>query len=307
MFFAINRRRWLFRSGESRLRRAAFTGIFFAIERPNMRWILVEIRSPDPKFFFVCVDPLPQDFTPRASLGTRLALHAHEIGRKPMAIAAAAAPSMVLAVRRSLVAVCELLPVIVAESAGYARRQSSLVHRAKRIIQFRSEVPIHASDHVVLQRHAGFLRGFRILPPEVLGNVLRQSFVDGPRLALVLDLHLDPLLHLDGVDLWRPLVQRPEILVDADVRLRARIESFGAYGRPGGVLHRIGWTHRCEKQGWRGWPRQRRRVGQSDAAVRDIGNGDTMLAQRYCSGCVGVFGAGGCGCYLDRRSPLDAE
>jgi hypothetical protein len=48
-------------------------------------------------------------------------------------------------------------------------------------------------------------------------------------------------------------------------------------------------------------------VGQSDVAVRDIGNGDTMLAQRYCSGCVGVFGAGGCGCYLDRRSPLDAE
>ena len=59
------------------------------------RWILVEIRSPDPKFFFVRIDPLPQDFTPRASLGTRLALHAHKIGRKPMAIATAAAPSMV--------------------------------------------------------------------------------------------------------------------------------------------------------------------------------------------------------------------
>jgi len=27
-----------------------------------MRWILVEIRSRDPKFFFVRVDPLPQDF-----------------------------------------------------------------------------------------------------------------------------------------------------------------------------------------------------------------------------------------------------
>src|SRR5262249_47323348 len=114
-------------------------------------------------------------------------------------------------------------------------RKSGLGHRAKRTIQFRSEVPIHASDHVVLQRHAGFLRGFRILPPEVLGNVLRQSFVDGPRLALVFDLHLDPLLHLNGVDLWRSLVQRPEVLVDAGVRLGARIESFGAYGRPGGV------------------------------------------------------------------------
>ena len=49
-----------------------------------MRWILVEIRPADPKFFFVRVDPFPQDFTPRASLGTRIALHAHEVGRKPM-------------------------------------------------------------------------------------------------------------------------------------------------------------------------------------------------------------------------------
>src|SRR5262249_47759044 len=52
----------------------------------------------------------------------------------------------------------------------------------------------------------------------------------------------DPLFHLDGVDLWRPLVQRPEVLVGADVRLGARIESFGAYGRLGGVLHRIQWN-----------------------------------------------------------------
>src|SRR6516165_9865543 len=93
----------LFQSGELRLRRAAFIGIFFAINRRNMRWILVEIWSPDAKFFFVGVDPLPQDFTPRASLRTRLALHAHDIGRKPVAIATAAAPAMVRAVRSSLV------------------------------------------------------------------------------------------------------------------------------------------------------------------------------------------------------------
>ena len=92
IFFAINRPRWLFQSGESRRRRAAFIGIFFAINRRNMRWILVEIRPPDPEFFFVRVDPLPQDFTPRASLRTRLALYAHEVGREPMAIATAAAP-----------------------------------------------------------------------------------------------------------------------------------------------------------------------------------------------------------------------
>ena len=93
MFFAINRRNM--RSSEVRLRRASFFGVFFAVNRRNMRRILVEIRSPDPKFFFVRVDPLPQDFTPRASLRTRLALDAHEIGRKPMAVAAAAAPAMV--------------------------------------------------------------------------------------------------------------------------------------------------------------------------------------------------------------------
>src|SRR5262245_63466889 len=213
-----------------------------------MRWILVEIRTADPKLFFVRIDPLPQEVTPRVSLRTCLALDAHEIGRKPMAIATAAAPAMVRAVRRSLFTADELLPVIIAESAGYAGRKPGLVHRAKRTIQLPFEAAIHASDHVVLQRHPGFLRCCRILPREVLGDVLRQSFDNGPRLAvgLVLDLHLDPLLHLDGVDLRRPLIQQPEVLVDAGVRLGARIESFGAYGRPGGTLYRISWTHRSE-------------------------------------------------------------
>src|SRR5512139_3115536 len=201
-----------------------------------MRWILVEIRSPDPKLFFVRVDPLPQDFTPRASLRTCRALHAHKIGCKPMAIATAAAPAMVRAVRRSLVAACELLPVIIAETARYARRKPGVVHRAKGAIQLPFEAPIHAADHVVFQRNAGFLSGFGILPPEVFRNVLRQSLNNGPRLALTLDLHLDPLLQLDGVDLRRPLVQRPEVLVDAEVRLEARIIGFA------GILHWISWT-----------------------------------------------------------------
>src|SRR6516225_4134756 len=152
-----------------------------------MRRILVKIWSANPKFFFVRVDPLPQDFTPRPSLRTCLALDAHEVGRKPMAVAAATAPAMVRAVRRSLVATCELLPVIVAECAGYARRKPGVLHCAERIIQRPSETPIHASDHVILQRHADFLRGLRILPAEVFCNVLRQSFGNGPSLALVID------------------------------------------------------------------------------------------------------------------------
>src|SRR5262249_6171519 len=235
-----------------------------------MRWILVEIRTADPKLLFVRIDPLPQEFTPGASLRACLTLHAHKISCEPMAIATAAAPTMVGAVRGSLVAADELLPVIIAESAGYARRKPGVVHRAKRIVQLPSEFPIHASDHVVLQRHTGLLRGFRILPPEVLGNVFRQSFDDGPRLALVLDLHFDLLVHFDGVDLWRPPVQRPEVLVDADVRLGARIESFGAYGRR--VLHGISRTRRRGQRGWRGWLRHRRRVGQGSVAAPRIGD-----------------------------------
>jgi hypothetical protein len=38
------------------------------------------------------------------------------------------------------------LPVIIGESAGYARRKADVVHRAKRIIQLPLEAPIHASD-----------------------------------------------------------------------------------------------------------------------------------------------------------------
>jgi hypothetical protein len=85
----------LCQSGELRLRPAAFIGIFLAVDRCNMRRIPVEIRSPDPKLLFVRIDPLPQDFAPLASLQTCLPLHADEISRKPMAIAAAATPAMV--------------------------------------------------------------------------------------------------------------------------------------------------------------------------------------------------------------------
>src|SRR5262249_52261331 len=60
----------------------------------------------------------------------------------------------------------------IAESAGYARRKPGVVHRAKRALysftlKSRSMPPI-------------------TLPSEVLGNVLRQSFDNGPRLVLFL-------------------------------------------------------------------------------------------------------------------------
>jgi hypothetical protein len=114
-------------------------------------------------------------------------------------------------------------------------------------------------------------------------SVLRQSFDDGPRLALVFDLYLDPFLHFDGVDLWRPLVERPEELVDADVRLDAPIESFEVYGRRGGVLHKISRTRRRKQHGWRGW--LWKTVGPSRTVARETG-------RCCCSRAVQALGAG---------------
>ena len=93
--FGFDARDGFFNAASCAFAALRLSGIFFAINRRNMRRILVEIRSTDPKFFFVRVDPLPQDFAPRASLRARLALHAHKIGRKPVAVATAATPAMV--------------------------------------------------------------------------------------------------------------------------------------------------------------------------------------------------------------------
>src|SRR5262249_45012926 len=41
---------------------SALVGVFLAVDRGNVRRIFIEIRSPDPIFLAVRVDPLPQDF-----------------------------------------------------------------------------------------------------------------------------------------------------------------------------------------------------------------------------------------------------
>src|SRR5947208_7579849 len=51
---------------------SALIGVFFAVDRRNVRWIFIEIGSPDPIFLAVRVDPLPQDFALNPSRGTRL-------------------------------------------------------------------------------------------------------------------------------------------------------------------------------------------------------------------------------------------
>src|SRR6266702_2852731 len=83
------------------------------------------------------------------------------------------------------------------------------IHRSKSIIQLQFEAPIHASDHVIHERHADFLCRLRILPREVLVDELYNSFDDSPRFSLLLDRHLYPLRHLDGIDFRGPLVHRP--------------------------------------------------------------------------------------------------
>jgi hypothetical protein len=71
------------------------SGIFFAVDRCQMRRISIEIRSPDSKFLAACIDPFPEAFGGNPSLRPCRAFDADDIGRKPVAIAAAEAPAMV--------------------------------------------------------------------------------------------------------------------------------------------------------------------------------------------------------------------
>jgi hypothetical protein len=84
-----------FRFRELPFGHAALNGILFAVDRRNMRWILIEIRSPDTDVFAVGIDPFPQIFSCTVAFGTCLALYAHDIGRQPVAIATAETSTVV--------------------------------------------------------------------------------------------------------------------------------------------------------------------------------------------------------------------
>ena len=83
------------RSGVMSFRYAMVSGIFLAVDRCDMRRIPVGIGPPDSKLLAVRIDPFPEVFTGDISLIPRRALDAHDIGRKPMAIAAARAAAMI--------------------------------------------------------------------------------------------------------------------------------------------------------------------------------------------------------------------
>src|SRR6266478_7692937 len=176
-----------------------------------MRRIFVEIRSPDSKLLPMFIDPLPEVFTANPSLVPRPAFDAHDIGRKPVPKATAEAPAMVRPVSRRRQAACDRLTVVIAKRAGYARRQPGLLRRAKRMKELQLKASIHASDHIIHHRHAGFLRRLRILPREILIDELGKAFGDSHHFALLLDCYLPPFMLLDGVLLGRPLVERKHV------------------------------------------------------------------------------------------------
>src|SRR4029450_10502801 len=99
-------------------RAAAVSSIFLAVDRRQMRRISIEIRSPDSKLLAVWIDPFPEVFSGNPSLRPCRAFDAHDIGGKPVAIAAAEAPAMVRPVGRRLQAAYDRLTVIIAERAG---------------------------------------------------------------------------------------------------------------------------------------------------------------------------------------------
>src|SRR6516164_948157 len=149
--------------------------------------------------------------SPSVAIGT------HDIGCKPVTLAAAEAPAIIRPISRRLKAACDRLTVIIAEPAGYARRQTGVLRSVKHTKELHFEAPIYASDRVVHHWHASFFRRLRILPREILVDELSKAFRDSHRFALLLDRHFPQLLYLDGVLLGRPLVERPQVSVAADL------------------------------------------------------------------------------------------
>src|SRR5437016_5633043 len=143
-----------------------------------------------------------------------------------MAIAAAQASAMVGAIGRGLVAACDRLPVVIAETTRHTRSKPGVVQRAKEMIQPHFEGPVHPADHVLGHGHASFFGGMWILPRKVFIHELGNSFRDSAALAVLLDCRLDLFLHLDRIDLSPAFVHRPEKLVVTLFGQDALVRSF---------------------------------------------------------------------------------
>src|SRR5262249_29207206 len=119
-------------------------GVFCTVDRRDMRRVPIQVGSPDTKFLAVLVDPFPQFFACKPPFARRLAVHAHEIDRQPVAVTAVRASTMIRPIRCSLQTAGQRLAVVITECARYSRCQPSVVHCAKRRIKSQLEVPIHA-------------------------------------------------------------------------------------------------------------------------------------------------------------------
>ena len=96
------------------------------------------------------IDPVPKKFAGDQTLPPGRAIDAHDIRRKPVAIASTEATSMVGSVVSGLQAARDRLAVVIAERAGYARRQARLLGDMKHLKELPLEITIHTADYVTL-------------------------------------------------------------------------------------------------------------------------------------------------------------
>src|SRR5450631_154926 len=83
------------------------SGVFLAVDGRDVRRISVEIGPSDSELLPVGIDPFPKRFGGNPSLRACSASDTHDVGRKPVAIAAAEAPAMVRSIVGRLEAACD--------------------------------------------------------------------------------------------------------------------------------------------------------------------------------------------------------
>ena len=96
-------------------------GIFLAVDRRHVRGVSIEIGPSDSKLLPVCIDPFPEGFSGSETLRPCRTIDAHNIRRKPVAIASTEAASVIGPVVGRLEDACNRLTIVNAERAGYAR------------------------------------------------------------------------------------------------------------------------------------------------------------------------------------------
>src|SRR5262249_41146892 len=102
-----------------------------------------------------------------------------------------------------------------------------VVEGAKGAIKRQLEPMIHSADDVLLERHATFLRGGWILPRKVLIGELYNGSCDNGGFAFPFYSDLFLFGDFRRINFRRSVVQRPKILVDADVGCPAFIGRLG--------------------------------------------------------------------------------